>query len=74
MKEEFDDFPSEYEISADEEKLLEELGLYGESRRKFLGQVGTAAFSVLAMQILAEQEALAAGTATEAKAAPALLN
>jgi hypothetical protein len=26
------------EISADEEKLLDDLGLFGETRRKFLGQ------------------------------------
>jgi xanthine dehydrogenase YagT iron-sulfur-binding subunit len=47
-------------MSDDEEKLLEDLGVYGESRRKFLGQAGTAGFSLLAMQILAEQEAMAA--------------
>lgn len=50
----------EIELDEDEEFLSNELGLKGESRRKFFGQVGTAGFSLLALQILAEQEALAA--------------
>lgn len=48
------------ELTEDEEKLLDELGLYGESRRKFLGQVGAAGFGMLALQVLANQEAYAA--------------
>ncbi len=60
MKEDFEDIPVEDQMSDDEEQLLRELGLYGKSRRKFLGQVGTAGFSLMAMQILAEQEAFAA--------------
>lgn len=48
------------ELTEDEEKLLDELGLHGESRRKFLGQVGAAGFGMLALQVLANQEALAA--------------
>lgn len=51
---------TEQKISEDEEKLLDELGIFGESRRKFLGQVSTVGLSVLALQILAEQDALAA--------------
>ena len=47
------------ELTEDEEKLLDELGIYGESRRKFLGQVGAAGLGILAYQVLAEQEALA---------------
>lgn len=69
MKDEFDDIVLEDEISADEEKLLDELGLFGESRRKFLGQVGTAGFSVLAMQVLSQQEALASAGGAEGVAA-----
>jgi xanthine dehydrogenase YagT iron-sulfur-binding subunit len=46
------------ELTEDEERLLDELGLYGESRRKFLGQVGAAGLGLLTMQVLAEQEAL----------------
>ncbi len=49
------------ELTEDEEKLLDELGLYGDSRRKFLGQVGAAGFGMLALQVLANQEAFAAG-------------
>ena len=48
------------ELTEDEEKLLNELGLYGESRRKFLGQVGAAGFGILALQVLANQETFAA--------------
>jgi xanthine dehydrogenase YagT iron-sulfur-binding subunit len=58
----FDEVPlSEEDLTEDEEKILDELGLHGESRRKFLGQVGASAFGVLAAQVLANQEALAAG-------------
>ena len=48
------------QMSADEERLLNELGIFGESRRKFLGQVSAAGLSVLAIQTLAEQNAFAA--------------
>ncbi len=47
------------ELTEDEEKLLDELGIYGASRRQFLGQVGAAGLGLLALQVLAEQEALA---------------
>ena len=60
----FDEMPlSEEDLTEDEEKILDELGLKGESRRKFLGQVGASAFGVLAMQVVANQETLAAGGA-----------
>jgi len=62
------------ELTEDEEKLLDELGLFGESRRKFLGQVGAAGFGMLAMQVLANQETLAAeGVAPNAVAKPETL-
>jgi xanthine dehydrogenase YagT iron-sulfur-binding subunit len=48
-------------LTADEESLLDELGLHGESRRRFLGQVSAAGFSVFALQLIAERQALAAG-------------
>ncbi len=48
------------QMSADEEQLLNELGVFGEARRLFLGQVSAAGLSVLAMQMLAELNALAA--------------
>jgi len=50
----------EMQSSADEEQLLNELGIFGESRRQFLGQVSAAGLSVLAIQMLAEQNAFAA--------------
>jgi xanthine dehydrogenase YagT iron-sulfur-binding subunit len=46
-------------MSADEEALLRELSDYGESRRQFLGQVSAAGLSVFALQLLAEEAALA---------------
>ena len=55
MSEEFDDKQVETQMSADEEKLLDDLGIYGESRRKFLGQLSAAGLSVLAIQAFAEQ-------------------
>ena len=55
-----DEMFSEEELTEDEEKLLDELGLFGESRRKFLGQVGATGFGMLALQVLANQDAIAA--------------
>ncbi len=53
----------EERIAADEERLLDELGLVGDSRRQFLGQVSGTALGVLAVQLLTGQNALAASTA-----------
>jgi xanthine dehydrogenase YagT iron-sulfur-binding subunit len=62
------------ELTEDEEKLLDELGIHGASRRQFFGQVGAAGFGMLALQVLANQEALAAEGAFEGVAAkPATL-
>ena len=47
------------EITADEERLLDELGIFGESRRRFLGQASAAGLAAVAFQVLAEQKALA---------------
>lgn len=44
------DFEKESEtqvLSADEEKILSDLGLFGDSRRKFLGRISAASLSVL---------------------------
>ncbi|HEY8560968.1 MAG TPA: 2Fe-2S iron-sulfur cluster-binding protein [Pyrinomonadaceae bacterium] len=51
---------SPQEISADEEKLLDGLGLHGEARRKFLGQTLGGGLGVFALQLLAKEQALAA--------------
>jgi xanthine dehydrogenase YagT iron-sulfur-binding subunit len=56
-------------MNIDEEKLLDELGIFGDSRRRFLGQVSAAGLSVLALQMLAEQNAYgASGVSTETAA------
>lgn len=41
---------TEPQLSEDEEKLLDELGLKGAARRKFLGQGITAGIGVFALQ------------------------
>ena len=64
---------SEEELTEDEEKILDELGIHGESRRKFLGQVGASAFGMLALQVIANQETFAAGGALNEAAAPVSL-
>ena len=62
---------TELKISEDEEKLLDDLGIFGESRRKFLGQVSSAGLGILAFQILAEQDALAAADFIPGNVSPA---
>jgi xanthine dehydrogenase YagT iron-sulfur-binding subunit len=47
------------EISSDEEKLLDELGLFGESRRQFLGQGIGGGLGIFAFQLLAKEKAIA---------------
>lgn len=63
MTQEFDDNISaenaEARMDADEERLLDELGIFGESRRKFLGQISAAGLAALTFQVLAEQKMLA---------------
>ena len=46
-------------MSEDEELLLDELGIFGESRRKFLGQATAVGVGAAVLQLLAEQRALA---------------
>jgi xanthine dehydrogenase YagT iron-sulfur-binding subunit len=60
------------ELSADEERLLDELGIRGAARRRFLGQLGAGGLGVLAWQLLADERALAAPPlpATTAAAPP----
>jgi xanthine dehydrogenase YagT iron-sulfur-binding subunit len=49
----------ESQLLADEEILLDELGIFGESRRRFLGQMAGASLGAMVLQIAAEQKALA---------------
>lgn len=56
--------------TADEERLLDELGLSGDARRLFLGQLLASGFGVMALPLLSEQNAFAApGEAGAAKPA-----
>lgn len=64
----------ERQMSIDEEQLLDELGLFGESRRRFLGQVSAAGLSVLAIQMLAEQNAFASVGESESAIAAQIEN
>ena len=54
--------------SEDEESLLDELGIFGESRRKFLGQISTAGITALILHALAEQKIFAANESGSASA------
>ena len=62
--EDFDLTESDSKISADEEQLLDQLGLLGESRRRFLGQSVSGGLGIFALQLLAKENALAALTAS----------
>lgn len=50
------------QLSEDEEQLLDELGLKGTARRKFLGQGLVAGLGVFALQLLAKEQVIAALT------------
>jgi xanthine dehydrogenase YagT iron-sulfur-binding subunit len=65
---------AEEQMLADEERLLDGLGIFGESRRRFLGQASAAGLGALAFQILAEEKALAFTRGDLQPAAPALEN
>lgn len=67
MTEELNDFEiiqenEDQKMSADEELLLDELGIPGKSRRRFLGQISAAGLSILALQGLARGNVFAAGS------------
>ena len=68
----FDD--AEQQMTADEEALLDELGIFGDSRRKFLGQLGGAGLGALVLEVLAEEKALAFGDVGSPLVAPAVEN
>jgi xanthine dehydrogenase YagT iron-sulfur-binding subunit len=60
MSEEFKDSQAEELMTEDESEILKDLlSEFGGSRRQFLGKMSAAGLSVLAMQILAEQEVFA---------------
>lgn len=53
-------YTNNWELSEDEEKLLDELGLTGSTRREFLGRTVSGALGIFALQLLAKEKALAA--------------
>ncbi len=65
---------ADQQMTADEEALLDELGIFGESRRKFLGQLGGVGLGALVLQVLAEEKALAFSDSETAYVAPAVEN
>lgn len=58
------------QMETDEERLLDELGLIGESRRRFLGQVAASGLGILAFQHLAGGDVFAAGAIERVASAP----
>jgi xanthine dehydrogenase YagT iron-sulfur-binding subunit len=58
-------YTNDFEFNADEEKLLDELGLFGAARRQFLGQSVTGALGMFALQLLAKEKAIGAVAASE---------
>jgi xanthine dehydrogenase YagT iron-sulfur-binding subunit len=51
-------YTNDWELSEDEEKLLDELGIRGIDRRKFLGQSLAGGLGIFALQLLAREKAL----------------
>jgi xanthine dehydrogenase YagT iron-sulfur-binding subunit len=62
------------QMLADEEILLDELGIFGESRRRFLGKVAGAGLGALVLEVLAEEKALAFAEAQPGFATPFVEN
>jgi xanthine dehydrogenase YagT iron-sulfur-binding subunit len=58
-------YTNDWELSEDEEKLLDELGLTGSTRREFLGRTVGGTLGIFALQLLAKEKALAASGAAE---------
>jgi len=52
---------AENQMTEDEARLLDELGIFGESRRRFLGQMAASGAGLLAIQHLAGQSVYAGG-------------
>jgi xanthine dehydrogenase YagT iron-sulfur-binding subunit len=72
MRHKKDDFGSlGFRITPEEEKLLDELGIFGAARREFLKQSFAGGLSIFAFQLLAQEKALAAVHSPDAVMAPA---
>ncbi|MEP7075176.1 MAG: 2Fe-2S iron-sulfur cluster-binding protein [Acidobacteriota bacterium] len=61
------------QMLADEERLLDELGVFGESRRKFLGHSAAVGLGAFALHVIAEQKAFGFTDAEIARNEPAAL-
>jgi len=53
-------YTNDWELSEDEERLLDELGLTGNTRREFLGKSVGGALGIFALQLLAKEKSLGA--------------
>ena len=58
-RKDFSSTESDSQLSADEETLLDQLGIVGAARRKFLGQSMAALLGTFAFHLLAKEEAFA---------------
>lgn len=56
----FAEDPISEKMTSDEESLLDGLGIFGEARRKFLGQAAAMGLGAFALNLLAEEQAFAA--------------
>ena len=65
---------NELQLSSDEEQLLDDLGIFGESRREFLKHVSVAGLGALAFDLLSSQNAAAYVDAAPSEAASFLEN
>src|SRR4028119_1772990 len=76
-RKDFSSTESDSQLSADEETLLDQLGITGAARRKFLGQSMAALLGTFAFHLLAKEEAFATPAAAHPRparaASPALL-
>jgi len=61
----------EEQMTDDEAKILDEIGIFGDSRRKFLGQMSAAGGAILAAQMLGEQQIFAHSLGEAANGLPA---
>jgi len=59
------------DLTEDEERLLDELGIFGTARRRFLGHSIAGGLGLFALKILAGEDAAVAGAASAAVAPPA---
>lgn len=64
----------EDQLTEDEAKILDDLGIFGDSRRKFLGQMSAAGGAILAAQMLGDQQIFASSPTAGEVAAQTIEN